>query len=62
MLTNGPTGNVGPIYSNRKLEKIFSPDLQSFFTHSELNLEKIRPKYPYFVRSKIEIQFFMQNY
>ena len=62
MLTTGPTGNVLPIYRNIKFKKIFSPDLQSFFSHSELNLEKFRPKYPIFVRSKIQNQIFKQNY
>ena len=62
MLTNGPTGNVGTIYSYKKLKKNFSTGLQSFFRHSELNLENFRLGYPFLVKSKFEIQLLKQNY
>ena len=62
MLTNGPTGNVGTIYIKKSILKNFSPGLQSFFRHSELNLENFRFKYPILVKSKFEIQLLKLNY
>ena len=57
----GLLATLEPFIVIKSFKKIFSPRLQSFYTLSELNLEKFRLKNPFFVKSKIQIQLFKQN-